>query len=62
MPDLDDTFTTIAERAIHEAERVPCTLPEFYVGLRVMRAVLDARLEAEAAEVDTRWEHVEPER
>lgn len=48
---IDDRFFEIIEHAISEAERVPCSLTEFYLGLRMMKMVLDAHLEAEASEV-----------
>jgi hypothetical protein len=49
---IDDRFVEIIEHAISEAERVPCSLTEFYLGLRMMKMVLDAHLEAEASEVN----------
>jgi hypothetical protein len=46
---LEDRFFEIMDRAITEAEQVKCSLPEFFLGLHVMRRVIDAYLEAEAA-------------
>lgn len=51
LKDVDDTFVEIAEEAIQKAEQVECSLLEFYAGLRVMRAAINARLEAEASEL-----------
>lgn len=43
--DLSDRFDAIIEEAIAKAERVECSLEEYYLGLRQMRRALDQRME-----------------
>lgn len=48
---LEDEFEKIIQKAIREAEKVPCELNEFLDGLKGMRSSLQERINITEAEV-----------
>ena len=52
--DLDTIFASIAQDMIEKAERVKCSLTDFYNGLELIREELNTRIECKETELDKR--------